>query len=97
MKIEMLAQMFASHLKNCEGCLISQTNWSVSNLLFEKNKTACLKQVKSIMDEIKLAVANLNVFKKSTPDQFITQCEIDVVGLKCESDKNTIYLYDLIK
>ena len=47
------------------------------------------------MDEIKLAVANLNVFKKSTPDEFITQCEIDLVGLKCESDKNWLIAFDV--
>ena len=53
-KIEMLEQMFASNLKNCEGCLISQTNWSVSTLLFEKNKTACLNKLNRLWMRLNL-------------------------------------------
>ena len=37
----------------------------------------------------------LNIFKKSTPSQFIKQCEIDVVGVKFNNSKyEKIYLID---
>ena len=37
----------------------------------------------------------LNIFKKSTPSQFVKQCEIDVVGVKFENSKaEKIYLID---
>jgi len=40
-------------------------------------------------------VKKLNVFKKSKPEQFIRQCEIDVVGAKfCDGVAERIYLAD---
>lgn len=35
MKIEMLEQAVESYLKNVEGCLVTQTNWSLSNSLIK--------------------------------------------------------------
>lgn len=42
-----------------------------------------------------IKTTKLNIFKKSTPSQFIKQCEIDVVGIKFDDSKaEKIYLID---
>lgn len=101
MKIEMLEQMTASYLKNCEGCLITQTNWSISDKTFKDNETKftdALKDLKTELEQVFSKEEMDAIFKKSTNDQFISQCEIDVVGLKFDNiDKRLnpmVYLYD---
>jgi hypothetical protein len=93
MKIEILEQGFASYLRNCEGCLISQTNWRVTPKMMSTLSAASLKEVEKIVDEIK-SQTNLNLFKKNKTQQFISQCEIDIVGLKSDKSGLEIYLFD---
>ena len=93
MKIEILEQAFASYLRNCEGCLISQTNWRVTPKMMESLTPADFKEAEQIIDEMKKAT-NINVLKQSTIRQFISQCEIDIVGLKSNKTSKEIYLFD---
>lgn len=98
----MLEQATASYLKNCEGCLITQTNWSISDNIFKQSQKIFTNRLDNIKHELELEFTQdeiNSIFKKSTNDQFITQCEIDVVGLKFDNDhelqmNNTIFLYD---
>ena len=93
MKIEILEQMFASYLKNCEGCLLTSTNWTPSEVLLGSVDPADKAVMEAMVNEIK-STSPLNIFKNSTFDQFLGQCEIDVVGIKEETTARTAYLFD---
>ena len=93
MKIKIAEQMMQSYLKNVEGCQIVQTNWTplVTELSDER-----INVVKLFIDEAKRVVdEDLDIIKKSTINQFISQCEIDVVGLKViGGSAEQVYLID---
>ena len=93
MKIEILEQAFASYLRNCEGCLISQTNWKVTPKMMSGLAPATLKEVELMIQDIK-SQTNIDVFKKNKARQFISQCEIDIVGLKSDKNNAEIFLFD---
>lgn len=93
MKIEILEQAFASYLRNCEGCLISQTNWRVTPKMMNDLSDASLQKAQGIVDDVKNQI-NINILKKSKIRQFISQCEIDIVGIKSDKKNSAIYLFD---
>lgn len=94
MLMEEIQDKLNQHLKN-ETAIISALQESVDEeanegYLIEKNEDREDKKSNK-----KSKVTKLNVFKKSTPSQFIKQCEIDVVGVKFNSNSvDRIYLVD---
>ena len=94
MKIEMLEQAIASYLKNVEGCLMVQTNWTPSFLLTNSITEKEYQKLNRILNEISDLIPTNDIQKKSTVEQFVSQCEIDIVGFKKGPNRDTIYLYD---
>jgi hypothetical protein len=82
MKIEVCEQMIGSWLKYEKGCQIVQTNWQPSPIAICSEED--YQNVEDFMNEVRDHVTGteLEIFKKSTAQQFISQCEIDVVGLR---------------
>lgn len=64
-----------------------QANTTSSITEYQKLKAAAMEFGKAHMKKF-------NIFKNSKTEQFISQCEIDVVGVKFNNDKNEIYLVD---
>lgn len=96
MKIEICEQLVASWLKHIKGCQIVETNWCPSPIALDPDDKAIDRVIKFI-DDVKMTVNNdeIDIFKKSTPKQFIMQCEIDVVGLKiADTVIEELYLVD---
>jgi hypothetical protein len=72
---------------------------SLNENLNDVNKTALQELLDEELDDVqkkkKSKTKKLNIFKNSTPRQFIRQCEIDVVGCKLDDGiTERIYLID---
>ena len=97
MKIEICEQMMQSWLLNCKLCEIAQTNWKISPLHFKTLLPKDIMHVQKFMDEI-VAINHdelKNLFGKNNAEQFIKQCEIDIIGVKFEDGEvDTVYLAD---
>lgn len=91
MKIEMAEQAIASYLKNCEICTNVQTNWKMPPIVLDEIK---LNAVEQVIKEISCSTSPVNLFKKSTTKQFLSQAETDVFGMKNELSSPCIYLVD---
>ena len=65
MKIEMAEQMFSSYLKNIEGCQITQTNWTPSNIIISYVSSTSKDTIRNMMDEIITLNPDLNIFSGS--------------------------------
>lgn len=97
MKIEICEQMMQSWLLNCKLCEIAQTNWKISPLHFKTILPKDIMYVQEFMDEI-VSIDHdelKNLFGKNNAEQFIKQCEIDIIGVKFEDGEvDTVYLAD---
>lgn len=96
MKIEICEQIIASWLKHCKGCQIVQTNWCPSPLTLhidEDSRTKLTAFIEAVKE--KVSDGDLDIFKKSTVEQFVSQCEVDVIGIKIGGGKiETLYMID---
>ena len=97
MKIEICEQMMQSWLLNCKLCEIAQTNWKISPLHFKTILPKDILYVQKFMNEI-VSIDHdelKNLFGKNNAEQFIKQCEIDIIGVKFEDGEvDTVYLAD---
>lgn len=85
MKIEMGESLIYSWLRHSVGCQIAQLNWKTASINTERLKT---------VEEL------YNIFKEkmqlnSTLPQFLTQAEIDVLGIKTNNNGYEIYAVDI--
>jgi len=84
MKIEMGESIVYSWLKHCKGCGIVQLNWRPSPIRLEVHENV----VAPIMAKAQVAFPHLEaLFKKNKPQQFVSQCEIDVLGYNFKEEK----------
>lgn len=97
MKIEILEQAYASYLKNCEGCIMTTNNWTVSKFMLDSISAQQMTFINDAIDEVNRQLAQSlgkSIFKKNKDTQLIKQCEIDVVGLRYKNGINEVFLYD---
>lgn len=97
MKLETCEQMIQSWLLNCKLCEIAQTNWKISPLYLKTISQLDMENVQKFMDEIKGInhPGMSDVFGKNNAEQFVKQCEIDIVGIKFDNgDVDTVYFAD---
>lgn len=95
MKIEICEQAISSWLTHIKNCQIVQTNWRPSPL--KKITSEELNSVNDFVEEIKKFAEenNLDIFKQSSVQQMILQCEIDVAGVRIEEGMiGNLYLID---
>ena len=96
MKIEICEQMMQSWLLNCKLCEIAQTNWKISPLYIKTISSALINNVQTFMNDIKANIPEgANIFGNNNAEQFIRQCEIDIVGIKLDNGNvDHVYLVD---
>lgn len=91
MKIEMAEQMMQSFLQNVECCQVTQTNWTP--IIIQKDLSK-FDYAKKFIEEVNKKTS-INVLKKSGIDQFIKQCEIDVIGIRIDNNNvEKVFLVD---
>ena len=97
MKIEICEQLIASWLKHNKGCQIVQINWTCSPFTLDKISPNDIQTIENNVEKIKAedSLNQLDIFKQSSIQQMLLQCEIDVVGIKIEEGiVENIYLVD---
>ncbi len=82
MKIEICEQLICSWLKHCKGCQIVQVNWTPSPYFNINDGDFAIFSM--FIQEIKDIVGEIDIFKKSSVDQFIKQAEVDILGIRLE-------------
>lgn len=81
MKIEMCESLMLSWLKHAKNCKITQLNWKPSEnwqVFNEDEVKECFKKINKQYPDI---------LKKNTFNQFLSQAEIDVLGINIEEKK----------
>lgn len=77
------------------GCQIVQVNWTPSSLLDFSSDD--IKLIECFINDVRevISAEEIDIFKKSTVNQFVFQTEIDVVGIKVLAKTvEAIYLVD---
>jgi len=89
MKVEVAESLIFSWLKHIKGCKITQLNWKSSDNWELFNETEVLDYV------VKAENRFPNILKKSKPVQFLSQAEIDVLGIEIKNNENYYYAIDV--
>lgn len=94
MKIEMGESLFYSWLRHVKECQIVQTNWKPSRSWHLSNEDEIRQLMKNIDDffQNKYGYA---IFKKNSFYQFLSQAEVDVLGLSILNNYPRIYAVDV--
>jgi len=95
MKIEICEQMIESWLTHIMGCQIVQINWTPPSLL--EFSSDDIKLIECFINDVRevISAEEIDIFEKSTVSQFVSQTEIDVVGIKILGRTvEAIYLVD---
>lgn len=99
MKIEVCEQMLAAWLRYVKECQVVETNWRPFPVKNDAKLRDGMSKAEQYFQELKACVLKNEdgetLFKKSTWSQFLSQCEIDVVGVKAKDGViDELYLVD---
>lgn len=94
MKIEMCEQLACAWLRYVKDCQVVQTNWTPSPDEAQYVGHSKIEDIVNLCREV-LGEDYERTFKKSTPTQIFSQCEIDVMGVRLEGQTvEKVYLVD---
>lgn len=90
MKIEIAEDLICSWLRHVKECQIVQSNWKASPKWESNDEESAIK----LVEDVNLACYSklgLTILKNMTFKQFFDQTEIDVVGISCGQNENTLH------
>jgi len=84
--------LMLSWLKHAKGCKITQLNWKPS-IHWDSYNDEEVKRLINLADVHFSPLFSNKLFKNNTPEQLISQAEIDVLGIN--PDENALYAVDI--